>query len=436
MPPTRSGKGSNPSGKNGYNNGTCPPDDVLKASLIDYARRQLTIDQKLNHLAKDHGYTIGKSKLKQLNAQFDVPNTRNRKAPFEEAQQKILNEMTDDVNRRRGPTTVKTVLALKGVHVPRSVIRYVMRRADPEGASHRYPGRKNPIPRGVLTAVGTWQEIHLDGHEKLSAAALRMGTVSLAIYGFRDQWSGAILLLLVIPDDRHASCIGHLYLDFIEEFGAIAQKLVIDCGKETGNMIQFQKDLKAQYAPDIDQEKFPACAQIKSVHNTPIESLWHWLQEHEGMNLYSLITYGRDAGFYHPHDNVHVNLFNWLWPPIVQNALNRFADYWNNHVIRYQKEKQMPSGVAPMLLFEDPYAHQGERFSIPIPNGATQALRESLPNTRAEALDFVTPEFNDWAFHIYNEIGAPEVDAHNAWTVFRQMENAIRVRMRLENGDQ
>ena len=58
-------------------------------------------------------------------------------------------------------------------------------------------------------------QVHVDGHEKLASQALRLGTVSLPIYAFRDLWGGFVLVLRVLPNVRLALTCGHLYLDFV-----------------------------------------------------------------------------------------------------------------------------------------------------------------------------------------------------------------------------
>lgn len=67
----------NPSGRNGRDNGQSkskspppqlglihdfrysePADDILKASLMQYARECLTLDRRIERLAEEHGYFI------------------------------------------------------------------------------------------------------------------------------------------------------------------------------------------------------------------------------------------------------------------------------------------------------------------------------------------------------------------------------------------
>jgi hypothetical protein len=94
-----------------------------------------------------------------------------------------------------------------------------MHKHDPLGFEQRYPGKKAPVTRHALTAIGPFHEISADGHEKLSAQALQMGGVGLPIYGYRDKWSGNIMDLHVVPDSRTAGALGHVYLDFLEQIG-------------------------------------------------------------------------------------------------------------------------------------------------------------------------------------------------------------------------
>ncbi|KAE9387552.1 hypothetical protein BT96DRAFT_948264 [Gymnopus androsaceus JB14] len=323
--------------------------------------------------------------------------------------------MHEDLWRNQGPNKISRMLTLEGQFIPRRVICYVIRQADPEGPAHQYPGRKKPIDHTPLVAQGTWQEHHGDGHEKLAKAALHMGPVSLPIYGYKDKWCSVLPFMRFIPDDQHADCIAHLYLDFVDEYG------------------------------EIDLSKHPAVVQLKSVHNTPIESVWHWFQQDVGQTLYLRITHGRDNDLFQPHNDLHIfgltvdalasvnrNLFNWIWPPIVQDELNRFCKMWNLRVPRKQKDKIMPSGVTPLALWEHPECYGGERFSIPVPKELIAKLRKEIKTPYEEAFAFVSPQFNEWANFIYHSLGCPEVDAASAWGLFSRMEVAMKVQMEQE----
>ncbi|KAJ8469983.1 hypothetical protein ONZ45_g16710 [Pleurotus djamor] len=66
----------NVTGSNGSNPGNVPSDFILRDTLHDYARENLTLDARLQRLVSDLGYHIGRSKLIQLNKKFGVPSVR------------------------------------------------------------------------------------------------------------------------------------------------------------------------------------------------------------------------------------------------------------------------------------------------------------------------------------------------------------------------
>ena len=88
-----------------------------------------------------------------------------------------------------------------------------------------------------------------------------MGGVGLNIYGIKDQWSSFILYLVVVPNNRLATTIGHVYLDCIEKYKCkqfiiliyghtnvsltvIPITFVTDKGSETGFIYASQSGLR------------------------------------------------------------------------------------------------------------------------------------------------------------------------------------------------
>jgi hypothetical protein len=97
-------------------------------------------------------------------------------------------------------------------------IRNILAEHAPEGLDARFPGAK-AIPRRPLFADGPFHQGHGDGHEKLGQQALGMGPVGLPIYGIKDQYSSFICHLVVVPNARRATTVGHVYLDAMEKLG-------------------------------------------------------------------------------------------------------------------------------------------------------------------------------------------------------------------------
>lgn len=115
-----------------------PDDATLGPFLHQLAAEGLPAVQRLDRLRIVHGYIIGyvihlywlllhivrvltccsERKLRDLNNKFQVPSPRKTRIS-EYTNQLILEKLDDDPNQRRGPSTIKTLLAREGVQLPR-----------------------------------------------------------------------------------------------------------------------------------------------------------------------------------------------------------------------------------------------------------------------------------------------------------------------------
>ncbi|KZP10031.1 hypothetical protein FIBSPDRAFT_687622, partial [Athelia psychrophila] len=105
---------------------------------------------------------------------------------------------------------------------------------------------------------------------------------------------------------------------------------------------------------ELTIEEFPAAVQVQSKHNTPIEGFWRWKRQGEGHSLRDAILVGKAQGIFNPNNELHINIFNWLWPPLVQARLDIFRQYWNNHRLSTQKKKILPTGTSPLHMWTVP----------------------------------------------------------------------------------
>ncbi|KAJ6507923.1 hypothetical protein C8R47DRAFT_62272 [Mycena vitilis] len=419
----------NPTGKNGAGIKIYPPDDVLKGTLTKYVQQGLTQTQKIDRLVKDHNLQISTTKLNQLERKLEIPSVRRTPAPREVATQAVLDEVEKDVAQSNGPNYVKAKLKDKLIMVPRHTVRSVMHEFFPHGAELRYPGhKKSKIFRRPLTAIGPFHEVSSDGHEKLGAQALRMGDVGLPIYGWKDKWTAELLKLDVVPDSRTNAVIGHLFLDFVEEIGGIPLQTTTDKGSETGWLYALQTALREKFAPEIDLDVYPSHAFVKSVHNTIIEAFWRWLHEKLGFQLKDLILRGQVDHIFNAHVPFHRDLFNWIFPPLVQAELDEFRVYWNQHRIRDQPKKNMPSGHVPADALEHPEFFGGINCLIKVPPETVQDLRSFLTEEvgpRDEHLAWVSTEFAAIADAVHESLGHPKITLENSWSIFGLMSSGI-----------
>ncbi|KAF8576833.1 hypothetical protein K439DRAFT_1366106, partial [Ramaria rubella] len=389
-----------------------PPDDVLQAALLDYAKERLPLERWLVRLGKEFNYHIKKTKLKELHKEFDIPSTCKCQIPFDEIKQLIIEKVSHDVTGTNGPETIRTKIALDGAIIPRYI--YFCSQLPLTGWSK---------PQcGCLTSVGPWHEISADGHKKISVAALNMGGVGLPCYAFCDKWSGAPLHLVVVPNDCLAVVIGHVYLDLVEDYQMIPFQLTVDKGSETSIIGSFHLALWQQFAPKLNVDEFIAFVTLPSTWNIVIEGFWHWLRQDCSVNLYKIITDGHQSGIYNIASKIHVALFNWLWPPIVQSLYDDFYEYWVMHRVQKQNQKMMPSGVSLKELYMNPEYYGGQPMGIPITNlEVIPALRETLSCMREEAFCWVSDEFAAAAENAYIVIGSPTCTALSAWQIFSLM---------------
>jgi len=83
-----------------------------------------------------------------------------------------------------------------------------------------------------------------------------------------------------------------------------------DCGKYYSPVLitricHLKFILRAAYTPELDEDKFPPTLQVRSIHNTPIEGLWHWFLQTFGINIKDTIRQGFAIGIYNPNNAIH-----------------------------------------------------------------------------------------------------------------------------------
>ena len=59
------------------------------------------------------------------------------------------------------------------------------------------------------------------------------------------------------------------------------------------------------YAPDIDSDQFPPAQHVQSIHNMPIEGLWHWFITLFGIDIKDTIQEGKVTSIYNPGNPIH-----------------------------------------------------------------------------------------------------------------------------------
>ncbi|KAJ7349578.1 hypothetical protein DFH08DRAFT_696351, partial [Mycena albidolilacea] len=364
--------------------------------------------------------SISVSTLKTHTRNFNVPTVK-KPPPDHIAATLIADVMTNNVSSRNGPCTIQSQISLQDdTKIPRDTVRRLMADIDPDGAEARFPGRRRqPKQRGHLTDTGVYYKLHFDGHEKHNFKALRMGPVRIDIYGSRCHSSSKMVKFLAVPNARCSSTVGHYYLDLVEEHGVFVQATV-DGGSETGELYAAHVALRQHCMPDISVDDATPFVALKSTDNIPIESSWYLFTNYVGLDIKQILLLGKSHNYFDSAYQLHIDLFNWLWPKIIQLTLDNFLDYWNNHKIRTQRNKLLPSGFSPNYICDFPERFGLTHFGVAAPQPFIDALRQNIPKTRKECYR-VPDEFDAKASEVYAQIGEPKFVLTNGWTIFCQM---------------
>ncbi|KAJ7438127.1 hypothetical protein B0H11DRAFT_2206308 [Mycena galericulata] len=120
------------------------------------------------------------------------------------------------------------------------------------------------------------------------------------------------------------------------------------------------------------------------------------------------------------------SLFRWLWSKIVQTGLDEFVDYFNNKKTRKQRNRILPSGVAPNVVFDMPANYGLENLAIPVTQAALDELRGLIDTPREDAFRWVSDGFDEVATAVYIRIGSPKLEALSGWAIFNGMAPLLR----------
>ncbi|KAF9440549.1 hypothetical protein P691DRAFT_793250 [Macrolepiota fuliginosa MF-IS2] len=372
---------TNPKGVNQWGEKKYPSDEELQDFFLSLTGQSLTVEEK-------------RTKFFQLQRQFKIPTVRKPGISPEEAHAAVIKEVDKDINQMNGPLAVKENLKNNGlILISRNKIQEIMHEYAPEGFDHHFPGNLK---------------------QKISCKPLTL--------------LGYILKLCAIPDARKAGAISHLYLDLVQEWNGIPIQLTTDKGSEIGWQNTLQSILREFYAPEINTETFPPSLTLKSTHNTVIEGLWHWLRDKTGFNLKDVILRGKHEFIFCAHIQWHHDLFYWIFVPLIQQELDKFVMYWNNHKIRKQKDKMMPSSHIPDDALHHPSLHGGEPCLIQVPQDAQAELRTILSEEvgrRDVHFSWYSEDFHAYASAVYETLGSPQLSLTNAWNIFALMTHAM-----------
>ncbi|KAJ7105100.1 hypothetical protein C8R43DRAFT_841936, partial [Mycena crocata] len=172
--------------------------------------------------------------------------------------------------------------------------------------------------------------------------------------------------------------------------------------------------------PEYTEPEYPYGVKQTSTKNTPIESFWHWRQDGEGHSVRKVLQAPWVISF-----PMMLAVFYWLWPPIVQQGLDIYREYWNNHTLSGSKNKKNLSRSCPNNMFLNPasISIMARDCSISVNPATVKQLWEAYGGREAQerAYCFVSDEFKFNMDVIHENMGSPVLTLQNGWAVFKLM---------------
>jgi len=217
-----------------------------------------------------------------------------------------------------GERMVQGHLLAKGHKVQRFRMRESIHRVTPS----RLNFNKRKIFRrsyNVPCPNALW---HVDGHHKL----IRWRLVT---HGCIDGYSRTITFLHCSANNK-AITVFNLFLSAIESF-RMPMRIRTDHGTENVLMARYMIEKRGiQSSPVITG---------KSVHNQRIERLWvdvflYVAQQYR--NIFYMLESDHDMN---PSNDLHVYALHYIYIPRVNKSLSEFADGWNHHPLRTEKNR-------------------------------------------------------------------------------------------------
>jgi hypothetical protein len=109
----------------------------------------------------------------------------------------------------------------------------------------------------------------------------------------------------------------------------------------------------------------------------------------------------------------------WLWPTLIQQELDILKERFNNHTVRFDKNKVLPSGVSPNIAYALHEDYGSTNCLQTVDLNVVRALKEALGGEGL--VRFVSEEFAAHCKDVFHSLHVSELTLQNVWSVFLSM---------------
>jgi hypothetical protein len=103
----------------------------------------------------------------------------------------------------------------------------------------------------------------------------------------------------------------------------------------------------------------------RSVHNQRIERWWQFLRTHFTQFWMEVFTEMVNLQIYDSSNELHYQLLQFCFTPVLRNNIKDIVEYWNGHKVRKVSNSQCPAGV-PEILFTVPEVYGKSDYRQPV----------------------------------------------------------------------
>jgi len=112
-------------------------------------------------------------------------------------------------------------------------------------------------------------------------------------------------------------------------------------------------------------------------------------------------------------------LVQWLWSRVIQKELDELKARFNNHKVRTDRSKLIPSGVAPSVAYSLHEAYGGENCLELVDREVIHGLMEELGGENL--IRFVPAVYDAKAAEVFESLNIADLTLQNVWNVFQSM---------------
>ncbi|KAG1736188.1 hypothetical protein EDB19DRAFT_1896103 [Suillus lakei] len=395
---------TNPSGRNQHKDCSPKGDHKVADLLCEYHWRNISDHKLISKLLQaEHSIKMSEATVAHCRRELGLFGSCSTAALLPEVTkcQLVLDQLADDPSGRCGPHIVKELIANKtGVMLPHKYIRDQMMLREPEGFTAHEPSGKK-LSQKPLVMLSPHHEWSGHGHDKLTQ-------IGFPIWGICDVWSGS---------NHLKSAVAYLYLSLCYQLGGMPIQTTADCGSTTTEIYGFANALREHFSPHLSLDELPAHKFLKSVHNTTIECGWLCLCLQWGENV--KVYWEAGSGMYNEINPRQYDLVQWLWPKLVQQELNKLWEDFNNHHVRKDSAKKLPSGVSPNVALALHADYQAKNCLQVVDREVVKQLMEKIGGE--DLIRFVSVEYEHHAETMFANLGFGELSFHNVWNIFSAM---------------